>query len=713
MFTPAGELSWEGSRLLALSATLSGTVREITANLQKIAAAPWTPAVPVMLGSPATRAVPPSTADLDWSAIVDSDLWASPRDFKSGLAAFDAKGWSGLRKDGTWTTGTGIGLRWQSGPEFVAPDRRSLSALGRELYYEKVYRDEHIDNILAANAPLGRSLEGRLFSLGWIPVGAAFGPADRTPLAMTGVPSIGNLLTQPKHNLQGEALKAIEPFKSLKSVESCRFAEATPEESIARVVADGVSMLGRSGVSSQISRSTNPQLKAGAAVVVRCTNARGIPLRLLVLRTAMLDSDEGRARARAGEKIDASANALVFAPTTDASWPVGIQSDIIVAVGLDQPIAASVRTAFLRSWLDDVFRFGRVDRVLIRVSFLEMVIAATASWQPRAESFAKVRMVPAERVSGEARSAAVDPACTTEEALLDQQKLFHALLKLNGIPSANRAVDVPIIGIVESSVMRSIPIFKRADGRSVWVFLNEGRFVIFEDDDPVPIDARSLHGTRVAGLVFSASPPTGVLSDARLTWVDESEPSATVLSKLAGNNDIVNFSRSLHGGWSSLLQTAARFWTPALFVAAAHNKNEGATLTPEQDQQENDDGMPISWHLPNIVGVGVADAEGKTSEKVLTSYLREQVDLLAPGYMVPAVGPVPEKPTCLDGTSYAAAYVSAVAALVQQRGHGMLTASQLRARLLATASWKPEYWEHVKGGLVDAGLRSTDCSRTC
>lgn len=197
--------------------------------------------------------------------------------------------------------------------------------------------------------------------------------------------------------------------------------------------------------------------------------------------------------------------------------------------------------------------------------------------------------------------------------------------------------------------------------------------------------------------------PNGVLSDAHLTWIDESSPNIDILTKLAGNVGIVNFSARMPDQWSSLQSKARSSWTPSLFVAAAHNKDEHTTLTPEKDAEENEDGMPIAWHLPNIIGVGVADVTGKTADKVLKSYERDQVDLLAPGYLVPAVGPVPDNPVCIDGTSFATAYVSAVAALLQEQAHGMLTSSQLRARLLATASWKPEYWDHVKGGLINAG----------
>src|SRR5581483_653823 len=124
-----------------------------------------------------------------------------------------------------------------------------------------------------------------------------------------------------------------------------------------------------------------------------------------------------------------------------------------------------------------------------------------------------------------------------------------------------------------------------------------------------------------------------------------------------------------------------------------------------RDPEENDDGIPLNWQLPNTIGVGVADADGTTPPAILRSYGANHVDLLAPGYLIPAVGK--DKAVCVDGTSFATAYVTAVAALLHEATDGDLNAAQMRGRLLATATWRSEYLGHVQGGLVDASLALT------
>jgi hypothetical protein len=125
-----------------------------------------------------------------------------------------------------------------------------------------------------------------------------------------------------------------------------------------------------------------------------------------------------------------------------------------------------------------------------------------------------------------------------------------------------------------------------------------------------------------------------------------------------------------------------------LFVAAAANETD---LTH---------GSPLSWHAPNVLGVDVVSGDKSLPNKA--TYQSEFVDLVAPGASVPVLDDESKTIKCASGTSYATAYVSAVAAIVAQRAGGSLSPAKLRARLLATARWDSSYFGKVKGGLIDA-----------
>lgn len=201
-----------------------------------------------------------------WDVLLKRPYWSSAEAYKHGVASLDAKGWSNLHEDGTWTSGTGIALRWQEGPEFVRPSGRSLSSLIAELYHKERYSDAQIENILDENAALGRSLEGRLFDAGWIPVGAAFGPSDEAPLGFFGARLLASAVPSPKRGvLEGPGAAIVEPFRTLKSSTSCDVANPVRDDAFSRTVENGIAVVGRSGAPAQVSKSTNLQLKAESA----------------------------------------------------------------------------------------------------------------------------------------------------------------------------------------------------------------------------------------------------------------------------------------------------------------------------------------------------------------------------------------------------------------------------------------------------------------
>jgi subtilisin family serine protease len=138
-----------------------------------------------------------------------------------------------------------------------------------------------------------------------------------------------------------------------------------------------------------------------------------------------------------------------------------------------------------------------------------------------------------------------------------------------------------------------------------------------------------------------------------------------------------------------------------LLIAAAANLDKAGQHGP-----------PIIWRLPNVVGVGAVDANRNIPAGA--RYSRADIDLVAPGVGVPLhkVGGGME---CHDGTSFATAYVTAIAALLLESPFVDRNPRLVRARLLATADWIPAYAGHVRGGLVNArrALRHLDKNSGC
>jgi membrane-anchored mycosin MYCP len=112
----------------------------------------------------------------------------------------------------------------------------------------------------------------------------------------------------------------------------------------------------------------------------------------------------------------------------------------------------------------------------------------------------------------------------------------------------------------------------------------------------------------------------------------------------------------------------------ALVVAAAGNTQDGETPAPAT--------FPAGYD--GVLGVGAVDVSGT---RMAASRIGPQVDVVAPGVEVTTAARAGGH-TIQNGTSFAAAFVSATAALVRS-ARPELTASQVAQRIVATASPAP------------------------
>jgi subtilisin family serine protease len=109
-----------------------------------------------------------------------------------------------------------------------------------------------------------------------------------------------------------------------------------------------------------------------------------------------------------------------------------------------------------------------------------------------------------------------------------------------------------------------------------------------------------------------------------------------------------------------------------VIVAAAGNRFE--------------DGNPVPYPAAydGVIGVGAIGIDGR---RVAGSQVGPYVDLVAPGAQVTTAA-LPRGLAVQDGTSFAAPFVAATAALLRQY-HPRLTAAQVATRLIATADPAP------------------------
>ncbi|WP_169807928.1 S8 family serine peptidase [Actinomadura hibisca] len=195
------------------------------------------------------------------------------------------------------------------------------------------------------------------------------------------------------------------------------------------------------------------------------------------------------------------------------------------------------------------------------------------------------------------------------------------------------------------------------------------------------------HGTGVAGLIAGRDlsdrkvPLSGVAPEAKLLVVKQQNAQSdesggdrlprAIRAAVAGGAKVVNLSiRARH---SADLEQAVKdaLAQDVVIVAAAGNTQRA----------DGDDGPAYPASYPGVLSVAALGPEGGRAE---SSSTRSRVDVAAPGKGITVPWPDGGYNPQAEGTSYAAAYVSGVAALVRSHRPG-LGAPQVVRRILATA----------------------------
>lgn len=190
------------------------------------------------------------------------------------------------------------------------------------------------------------------------------------------------------------------------------------------------------------------------------------------------------------------------------------------------------------------------------------------------------------------------------------------------------------------------------------------------------------HGTAIAGIISARNRLRGIAPRARLLAArafsaapeKPSEQEATTVSiaralDWASSRDAEIFNLSFSGPPDPIVRQVveALIERGAFLVAAAGNS--GPSATPA---------YPAAYD--GVVAVTAVDTDRQLYKAANQG---EYIEIAAPG--VDVLVPLPdEKYDMVSGTSFAAAHVSAVAALILQR-HGKLRTSDLHNRLMATA----------------------------
>lgn len=245
-----------------------------------------------------------------------------------------------------------------------------------------------------------------------------------------------------------------------------------------------------------------------------------------------------------------------------------------------------------------------------------------------------------------------------------------------------------VVAVVDSGVDGSTPQLAGRVDRGVDLLANGGR----ADTDCLG------HGTFVAGIIAAA--PTwgigfaGVAPDVRIlpiraTKSSEGDPALFargIRAAVDAGAKIINVSASTTDQHPALIDAIAYAESRDVVVIASTAGDSGSTAPV----------YPAA--LPTVLAVAAIDSVGVPAR---FSRSGSYIGLAAPGVDVLSIGPGGPGQLIGSGTSYAAAFVSGVAALVRAYRPG-LTAEQVRNRLRRTADHAPQVPDPVLGwGVVD------------
>lgn len=203
------------------------------------------------------------------------------------------------------------------------------------------------------------------------------------------------------------------------------------------------------------------------------------------------------------------------------------------------------------------------------------------------------------------------------------------------------------------------------------------------------------HGTFVAGII-AAAPATG-------TGFTGTAPGVMILPVRVANNaddvtadSIATGIRAAVDAGASVINVSASTTTadPNLQAAIDHaEENNVVVVASAANSAENGDPVTYPASYPSVLAVGAVDSNGQRANFSQTG---PYLDLVAPGVDVVSIGPRGPGQWQGSGTSYAAPFVTAVAALVRAY-HPGLSAAQVRNRLEETA-------DHPAAALPDSGF---------
>ncbi|MFB9475659.1 type VII secretion-associated serine protease mycosin [Nonomuraea salmonea] len=213
------------------------------------------------------------------------------------------------------------------------------------------------------------------------------------------------------------------------------------------------------------------------------------------------------------------------------------------------------------------------------------------------------------------------------------------------------------------------------------------RGVVTGQVDLTGTDARDCvgHGTAVAGIIAGQDltgrgvPIMGVAPAARILSIKQTEGRSGDVSRLAAGirraadlgADVINVSVQAHDA-------------PELKAAVAYAQEKDAVIVAAAGNVEQDGGAAAPAYpaeYPGVIAVGAAAPDG---EKPGFSNGATRISVTAPGAGITSAWTGGGYRTGLDGTSFAAPFVSGVAALVRAR-HPDLDHWQVKRRLEQTA----------------------------
>ncbi len=686
------------TRPTLVAATLGGSTRDISTALAA-----------VVRTRPAGRDGGPQRAGVDaiWARWLPADAWPD-RSIQAGLRELESHGWKTLSPDGAWWVADGLAVKWDDPLDFVRVDGRSLEQLAREQRGLSAFTDAQVTAIIENNRGLVNALEGQLIAQRWLPVGALLGPPTRLPLAFEAVETLGGPVERtpepPSNGTAGSTWPELR--RVLLSCDVSRAETGTPLGPLDRLVGRGVELAG--GVDLEVAKlvtasaSRTLLLKAGRIWVAACgggasaASSASEPVVRLLLADGLVvgplvDRDQAPRTAITGVESPTQAG---YRPTGSSQQPVAIKGPIVL--GIQRPAwrdraPSEEYAAHVRHWLDSIVRNRpQLGSILMPTITLRLIFVAGTDEQRRLNAIPNVTVRSAESAPAKTRRAEACPSSLSASVLRSRHE---QLLRLDGVSASQRSVERTFVAIAENDVALGSTIFARANGASIWLYPDEQgqpRPMNLSEMRPVQRLEDKLHGTAISALIAATAPPVGVVTGTQPIWLDLRKPLIDLdpaLAFLAARGAVLNFSVQLPAPWAGLENEAStpKWRENMLLVAAVRNPNE------------TEHGFPLAWKgEPTVVGVGTLNADGS----VPGYYSRDYVDVLAPGQQVATLDENGAL-VCESGTSFATAYVSAVAALLADSDTS-LRMWQIRARLLATAEWSDAYRGRVKGGMVNA-----------